>query len=226
MGVDITPKSLAQGTLQWHSQRLNPLFYQVDPTSNKLNSKVIFWRHYYAYWSFVSSSLTCLTISSLSRGRKLRASPLASRTQEHLERDEGRKGVEDQGWWVEHLLFLAFKPIPPFASILFTPPIVTPDHLCLPHPPPPLTSSAWSQRLLYCRGGMSRQAAWSLYSWIYALSWMYTPEREGGRAGHVIQNRTDISLATNPALSELDGVLDGLPLYQCNKQWCWLIFNV
>lgn len=47
---------------------------------------------------------------------------------------------------------------------------------------------------------------------------MYTPEREGGRAGHVIQNRTDISLATNPALSELDGVLDGLPLYQCNKQ--------
>lgn len=57
-------------------------------------------------------------------------------------------------------------------------PIVTPDHLCLPRPPPSLTSSAWSQRRLCCRGGRSHQAAWSRYSWICALSWRYTPERE------------------------------------------------
>lgn len=89
-------------------------------------------------------------------------------------------------------------------------PIVTPDHLCLPRPPPSLTSSAWSQRRLCCRGGRSHQAAWSLYSWICALSWRYTPEREMGRAGHVIQKSK----------------IGGKQIYSIpgNTSCCWMVY--
>lgn len=55
---------------------------------------------------------------------------------------------------------------------------------CNTRPPPPhpslsLTFLTWFQMLLCCKAGRNHQAAWSPCSWIYALSWMYTPEREG-----------------------------------------------
>lgn len=118
-----------------------------------------------------------------------------------------------------------------FAFTYFTLPSVTPKSLpeYLPDSPPSLTSLAWSQRLLYCRGGRSHQGAWSLYSWIYELSWTYTPERKRGKcACLVIQMdklrwKTDISQFYSLSCSMW------FLFYQCTsvvpvrKLLCWLI---